>query len=188
MSEPIDYEALAGETPVPSDEELTSIADLAKRQLVIETWLAEQEERLREGKRNLKRVAEELLPTAMKAAGLSEITLEDGSKVTIKDEIYASVTEKNKEWCFTWLRENGHGDIIRNEFKTTFGVGEDELAQSLVDKLGEMSVPFSQKEYVHHRTLPAFIRAELAENEHNEEWEQRFGVHRASVSKIQKPD
>lgn len=182
----VDYEDLANEA-APSDDQLKVIAGLIERQTKIEDWIAEEEERLREAKSNLAKVQNELLPEAMMAAGVTEFTDINGYKVTVKEDLRAGITAANKDWCFTWLRDNGHGDIIRNEFKITYGVGEDTSAQELVDTLKEQEQDFSQKEYIHHRTLPAFVRAELEENPHDSEWEERFGVFRQKVAKIERP-
>lgn len=185
----VNFEELADEQAAqgPTDEELKTIAGLIKRQCEIEDWIDEQSERLREAKNNLNKIQFELLPDAMLAAGCSEYADENGFKVTVKQDVKASMTEKTKPWCFAWLREQGHGDIIRNEFKVTYGVGQDTDAARLVNTLQEQGQDFNQKEYVHSRTLPAFCRAELEENDHGEEWEKNFGIFRFKVAKIDRP-
>ena len=40
-------------------------------------------------------------------------------------------TEANKEAAFNWLRNNGLGDIIKNEISVSFGRNEDNKAASL---------------------------------------------------------
>lgn len=181
----VDYEELSNEGP--SDDQLKVISGLIERQTKIEDWIVEQEERLREAKANLAKVQTELLPNAMKAAGVTEFTDLNGYRVSVKEDLRAGITAANKDWCFQWLRENGHGDIIRNEFKITYGVGEDDHAAELVQALKDQEQDFNQKEYIHHRTLPAFVRAELEENEHDSDWEEKFGVFRQQIAKIERP-
>ncbi len=186
----INYDEIAGDASAsaPSDESLKSISKLAERQVEIENDIAKLGAALSTKKKELEKVACFDLPEAMKAAGLAEFTLESGAKISIKENLRAGITADNLAWCFKWLRDNGHGDIIRNEFKVSFGVGEDESSEGLATHLLEAEIDFNQKEYVHSRTLPAFVRTELEDNEHGEAWEKRFGVFRQKVSKVQRPD
>jgi len=171
----------------PTDEQLKNIAGLIQRQINLEDWIEKEEGRLREAKVNLAKIALETLPDAMLAAGCSEYSDADGFQVKVKKDVKASITEANKEWCFKWLRGSGNGDIIRNEFKVTYGVGKDDDANLLVETLKEQGQDFNQKEYIHSRTLPAWCRAELEENDHGEEWEKKFGIFRYKVAKIVRP-
>ena len=186
-SDAIDYDAIADE-PVPvSDDELKSIADLAGRQIVLEDWIANQELRLKEAKKNLKDIAEEKLPEAMKTAKVKHFELENGFEINLSTDLRASITKANMGWCFGWLEENGHGDLIKNEFKTTFGSGEADNAQALELFLLETEQDFDHRQYVHHSTLPAFCKRELDVHEHGEDWEKRFGIFRQSKTKIVRP-
>lgn len=180
----VDYEQLA---EPPSDEQLGVISGLIKRQIEIEDWITKESARMIEAKANLAKLQNELLPEAMLNAGVSEFADESGFKVTVKSDVKAGITAKNQEWCFGWLRNSGNGDIIRNEFKISYGVGEEDRATQLVDELQQQGQEFNQKQYVHPRTLPAFVRAELEDNDHGEEWETKFGVFRYKVAKIERP-
>ena len=57
--------------------------------------------------------------------GLSHLKLADGSTVDVKPNYSASITIANREKAFNWLRENGLGDIIKNEISVSFGRNED---------------------------------------------------------------
>ena len=60
--------------------------------------------------------------------GLSFLKLQDGSSVEVKTNYSATITQANKEAAFNWLRENGLGDIIKNEISVSFGRNEDNKA------------------------------------------------------------
>jgi len=183
----INYDEIA-DAPVPvSDDELKSIADLAERQIVLEDWIENEEARLKEGKENLAKLANELLPEAMKVAGVREFKLDNGFELELSAEIKASITKKNLEWCHEWLRDGGHGDLIKNEFKVVYGKGEDEFADNLAVHLSDTGRDFNQREFVHPQSLGAFVRVEVASNEHGEEWEEKFGVFRWKQAKITRP-
>lgn len=185
MSE-INYDDIA-EAPVAiADDELKSIAELAERQIILEDWLDAQEERMKEAKKNYAKLVGELLPDAMRQAGVAEFTLANGCKIEVKESTHGSITKANQDWCFNWMNENGSGDLIKNEFKVTFGKGEGESAEQFAERMLEDGIDYSQKEGVNFQTLGAFIRLEV-EREHGQDWEEKFGVFRKRTAKIERP-
>ena len=60
----------------------------------------------------------------MSEMGLSELKLQDGSHLKVSTSYKAHITEANKEAAYNWLRNNGLGDIIKNEISVSFGRGE----------------------------------------------------------------
>ena len=185
----INYDEIA-DTPVAvGDDEIESIAALAERQIILEDWIESANERLKEAKNNLKKLSCEKLPEAMKQAGMLEFTLDNGCKIEVKEGVHGNITKANQPWCYEWLRENNNGDLIKNEFKITFGKGEDEFSDGLVGYLNEADQAFNQKEFIHPQTLGAFVRTEVAnpEVDHDEEWEKKFGVYRSRVTSIDRP-
>lgn len=85
--------------------------------------LKEMLETVEEDKRQLNLryddIRKRLLPEAMQAAGLvgpdgkGAFTHASGAKVHLRAEIYANVAKANEQAFFTWLRENGHGGLIK---------------------------------------------------------------------------
>jgi hypothetical protein len=185
----INYDEIADAPVAVSDDEVSSIASLAERQIILEDWLDAQAVRMKEAKSNLTKICEEKLPEAMKAAGMLKFTLDNGCVIEVKEGVHGNITKANQEWCYSWLRENNNGDLIKNEFKITYGKGEDEFADGLVGYLNDADQDFNQKEFIHPQTLGAFVRTEDAnpEVEHDAEWEKRFGLYRKRVSSIERP-
>jgi len=62
---------------------------------------------------------------------ITKLKLKDGESVEIKKIYGASITPDNQEKAFTWLRNNGLGDIIKNDVTVTFGRGEDNKAAAI---------------------------------------------------------
>lgn len=106
-------------------------------------------------------ILEKALPQVMSIARLKKAHLEDGTTVAIKDDIYASIAQGNTEAAYRWLNDNGHGDIIKNELKTSFGRGEEELAQQAEAALLALGVTPERKRSVHSSTLKAFLKEQL---------------------------
>jgi len=81
------------------------------------------------------KLSESDIPNLMQKAGVKQIKLTDGSSVEIKPYYGARIPASRTEEAFDWLRENQHGDLIKNNVTLTFGRNEDNSAKSLVDEL-----------------------------------------------------
>ena len=73
------------------------------------------ENNLKDLKKEHDRLSGEVIPTMMAEMGLSHLKLTDGSTVDVKPNYSASISIANRDKAFNWLRENGLGDIIKNE-------------------------------------------------------------------------
>jgi len=49
------------------------------------------------------------------------------------------------EEAFSWLRENGHGDLIKNQVTMEFGMKQDNEAKSIVEELKQKRTTSSAK-------------------------------------------
>ncbi len=96
----------------------------------------------------------------MAEQGLSEIKLADGSKVSVKKEFRATVPKDDtkRENALLWLRTNGLGDIIKNNVSVTFGRGEDDKAEQLLNLAAENGFQPQQKSDVAWNTLTALYQ------------------------------
>ena len=94
----------------------------------IQYEIEQEEASLKQKKKNLEHISGEVIPTMLSEMGLSYLKLQDGSSVEVKTNYSATITQANKEAAFNWLRENGLGDIIKNEISVSFGRNEDNKA------------------------------------------------------------
>ena len=62
------------------------------------------------------------------------------------------------ESAFEWLRNNGLGDIIKNEVAVQFGKGEDNKAEQLLSLAEQEGYEPQQKQKVEPMTLKALYR------------------------------
>ena len=106
-----------------------SLSDQVMKLKSLEDELEEKEKELKELKRNIDLVSGEVIPTMMQEMNISTLKLADGSSVEVKPVYGASISVANKEAAYTWLRENGLGDLIKNEITVSFGRNEDNKAQ-----------------------------------------------------------
>jgi len=101
------------------------------------------------------------IPIMMQEMHITKLKLKDGESVEVKPFYSAAIIPEVQEQAFTWLRNNGLGDIIKNDITVTFGRGEDnKAAQYAVLARGQGFEPV-QKVGVHAQTLKAVVRERI---------------------------
>ena len=98
------------------------------------------------------------IPEALAECGLSELKLTDGQKISVQTYYSASIPKDKINDALDWLRDNGHGDLIKNTVSIDYGKGEDNVAADMKQKLHEAGQSFTDKTGVHPQTLKAFAR------------------------------
>ena len=131
----------------------------------VATDIAETQEEISKLKEQLKskedygrKLSEEVLPSLFAAVGLSELKLSDGRKIKVSETYRASIKVENRKAAYTWLRDNGFGDLVKNQVTCSFGRNEDEKASGLISTLSEGGFEPAQREWVEPSTLRAFVR------------------------------
>ena len=127
----------------------------------MEDLVAAKEEELKKLKKDVDIISGEVIPTMMHEMNLSTLKLADGSSVEVKPVYGASIPVSRKEEAFKWLRDNGLGDLIKNEVTVSFGRNEDNKAvQYAVLAQGQGFQPV-QKLKVEPMTLKALVRERI---------------------------
>ena len=119
------------------------------------------EENLKKKKKDLDVISGEVIPTMMSEMGLSQLKLMDGSQIDVKPFYNATITVANRESAFNWLRQNGLGDIIKNEMVVSFGRGEDNKAAEYAELAKSQGLQPAQKLKVEPMTLKALVRQRI---------------------------
>ena len=104
------------------------------------------------------KLSEEVLPSLFSEVGLSELKLADGRKIKVSEYYRAAIKVENRDAAYAWLRNNGFGDLVKNQITCSFGRNEDEKASKLVSDLNERGYESAQREWVEPSTLRAFDR------------------------------
>ena len=142
-------------------DNIQSLADQVERLEKMNRGIEKTEESLKEQKKQKDHVSMEVIPTLMSEMGLAELKLIDGSMVTVKPNYSASITVANREAAFNWLRNNGLGDIIKNEISVSFGRNEDNKAADYASLAKERGFQPTQKLKVEPMTLKALVRERI---------------------------
>jgi len=127
----------------------------------LEDEIANAEESINKLKEQARILSQFEIPAMMQEMHITKLKLKDGESVEVKPFYSASITPENQEKAFEWLRNNGLGDIIKNDITVTFGRGEDnKAAEYAVLARGQGFEPV-QKVGVHAQTLKAVVRERL---------------------------
>ena len=137
---------------------------------------------LKEAEEEARRLSEEVIPTLMQQAGVSSIKLDNGTSVEVSPYYYAKISEDKRAEAFQWLRENDHGDLIKNNVSVSFGKGEDSNAVNLKSELEAKGLVVDQKQDVHWQTLRGFVKEQIEKNKTIPS--ETFGLYIANRTKI----
>ena len=142
-------------------DNIQSLADQVERLETLQKEVENVDKQLKEKKKNLDYISGEVIPTMMAEMGLSHLKLMDGSSVDVKPNYSANITLANREGAFNWLRNNGLGDIIKNEISVSFGRNEDIKAADYAALAQERGYQPTQKLKVEPMTLKALVRERI---------------------------
>ena len=146
---------------ITKTENIRSLADQVERLENLNQEIEKTEKDLKQKKKNLEHLSGEVIPTMMSEMGLSHLKLMDGSSVDVKPNYSANITIANREAAFNWLRNNGLGDIIKNEISVSFGRNEDNKAAGYADFARGQGFQPTQKLKVEPMTLKALVRERI---------------------------
>ena len=155
-----DFEADQQDAMKKTDN-IQSLADQVERLEDIISDIESGEEKIKEWKKKRDHISGDIIPTMMSEMGLAELKLHDGSHLKVSTSYRATITEANKEAAFNWLRENGLGDIIKNEISVSFGRNEDNKAADYAELAKGQGFQPTQKMKVEPMTLKALVRERI---------------------------
>ena len=140
---------------------INKLADKIKELQAQQEQLQIQEDAVKQKKKDIEYLSGEVIPTMLSEMGLSFLKLQDGSSVEVKTNYSATITQAKKAEAFNWLRENGLGDIIKNEISVSFGRNEDNKAADYAELAKSRGLDPMQKLKVEPMTLKALVRERM---------------------------
>ena len=159
-----------------------NLSDLVLQLQKLEDEVKDDEERLKDKKQKIDKLSGIAIPEIMESMKLKTMKLSDGSGIEIREMYSATIPVANREGAFNWLRNNGLGDLIKNEITVSFGRNEDNKASEYADLARGRGYQPSQKLKVEPMTLKALFR-ERSEN--NQELPaEHFNLFKGNRTKI----
>jgi len=163
------------------DSSLKALADKCKILEFTEEEIVQLEDQLKEKKEAARKLSEEDIPQFLAEKGLSSITLDNGTEVKITEEVRPGVKVANRPYVYSWLRDNGYGDLIKSNVSVSFGMGEDSQAMKLKAAIQDLGMVGSEKEDVHYQTMKAFV---TEQHKKGVSLPDEFGVYVANKTKL----
>ena len=164
-----------------TDTSLKALAEKCKSLENVEGIIERTEEALKKYKEQARILSEEDIPQFLAEKGLQSVTLDNGTEVKVFEDIKPGVLVKNREYVYGWLRDQGHGDLIKNNVAVTFGMGEDAEAAKLKTAIQDLGMACTVKEDVHYQTMKAFVSEQ---HKKGVSLPDEFGVHVANKTKL----
>ena len=141
--------------------EAKELSDQVIKLRSLEDEIVEEEKKIKELKRKSELLSGEVIPTMMQEMNISTLKLADGSAVEVKPIYGASIPKAKQEEAFKWLRDNGLGDLIKNQIIVAFGRNEDNKAMAYATLAQGQGYEPVQKLKVEPMTLKALVRERL---------------------------
>ncbi|MHA2122784.1 MAG: gp33 family protein [Promethearchaeota archaeon] len=128
--------------------------------LDIEKQIETSEEHTKNLKTIYDKISSEIIPNVLAEQGLKSLKLADGTVLEVNKKYSCTIPKDpaKKEAAYKWLREQGLGDLIKNEVAVTFGRGEDNKADELLSLAASKGFEPQQKSKVEPMTLKALYR------------------------------
>lgn len=128
------------------------------------TLLANKEERVAELTNELKQLEKEVrglsreeIPDFLLSRGLRDLTLEDGTRVEVKEKVSVRLPKDpvKKNIVLKWLIEQGGGNLIDQKLTV------DDPEQDIIDYCKKQGIPFNQDRNVHFARFKSFVSSKL---------------------------
>jgi hypothetical protein len=169
----------------PDDDKLRQVRDLAQQMLVAARKVELAQDALERAEEEYRILEERDLPKHLQSLGLKGLPLDNGVEIMLKDFVSSSLDKDMLQTALLWLNENGLGDLIKNNVTVSFGRGEDEKADALVETLSKEGFTLEQKKSVHSQSLNAAIREHLEQGKKVDT--PAIRVFQGTVAKIKLP-
>lgn len=143
-------------------EELTRLVEAMEE---AQKHVNECEDDLKRAQKALRDLAEFKIPELMDELGVMSLTLTNGIKVDIKEDLRISIPKDRKAEAINWLISNGHGGLVKNKVLVEFGVGEEETAKDLAEVLTDQYENVQCDSDVNTNSVKSLLKTLLEEGE-----------------------
>jgi hypothetical protein len=160
-----DIDFLEDAIPAASDADLATCTKLANDMVTLEGEADALEELAKEKRKEALHIAQVKLPDVMAQIGLTFFGFGEDKKIELNTFHSVSITDESK--AMAWLRDNGHGGLIKTTVTLEFPRNTDNLRGVVVSQLQEMPEwlasegSLEEKTGVHASTLKSWAKEVL---------------------------
>ncbi len=166
-------------------KQLSDVGEAVNELENVRSKIADHEQEIKNLKGREEQLENEIIPSFFDT-GIKQLTLQDGSKITVKDKTRAYIRDDNEEFCYNWLREQGLDDVIKNKVITTFGKGQDSDAEELFSRLQDQGLYPENKKDVAWNTLAKLCEEQMEKGTMTSDVQEKFGVTIVKSVKIER--
>ena len=166
-------------------KQLSDVGEAVNELENVRSKIADHEQEIKNLKGREEQLENEIIPSFFDT-GIKQLTLQDGSKITVKDKTRAYIRDDNEEFCFNWLRDQGLDDVIKNKVITTFGKGQDSDANELFSRLQDQGLYPENKKDVAWNTLAKLCEEQMEKGTMTSDVQEKFGVTIVKSVKIER--
>lgn len=141
---------------------LDDLTGLARALIDADAKVTRIESELKEAVEHARRLREDTIPCVMQELELDQISLSNGMTMTLKEEVYASISKDNAPAAFEWLTQHDYDGIIKTAVMIEWGKGELKKAIKFFQRTLKKYPNAVLDRNVHPQTLKAFLRERLA--------------------------
>ena len=154
----IDFEQDKNELIENTD--INSLAIHVDKLTELQKAIKHTEKQIEDLKEQYEKISSEVIPNILAEQGLSSLKLADGTVLEVKTKYRCTLPKDldKREKAYQWLREQGLDDIIKNNVIITFGRGEDNKAQQMLDLAASKGYEPHQKSDVAWNVLTALYK------------------------------
>lgn len=136
--------------PIAFDEVMAMVSRLEK----VEEKIEKAEAALKQLQEVRDDLAKNVIPMYLDQHGVTDLTLADGKRLSIKEDLFARLPEDPfvREEALSWLTDHGGGAKIVDE------VSIDSPQEELLETLNAKGVPYNRRKTVNGNSLQAFFR------------------------------
>jgi len=146
-----------------TDAEVAEIADLAQRQKDLDKEIDKMQKSLDDVKERRRKIAEEDLPAALDQAGVSDVTLSDGSRIAVKSDLKVNIPKSKKEAAAEWLVAQGASALVKEDVHIPFNKGQERDVEQLTTELEQNGYTYNVQPEMHSGSVKKFLKEHMEE-------------------------
>jgi hypothetical protein len=137
------------------ESDLQELAPKIRALQTVRKKIKDLEEELKAVKDIEKRLSGEEIPQFLSKFALSKLTLEDGSSLEVKEEIYVSLPKTDlikRKKVMNWIIQHGGEGLVKDK------VTIEDPGDTVLIALNNLECPYERKKDIHSQTLKAFFK------------------------------
>jgi len=146
-----------------SGDKYDHLHDQCKNLETVNKEIEDLEKIVSEKKEYRMKLRDDVIPNLMEELNIKTWEFTDGTQIGLSPFYSAKLSLERKQECLDWLRDNGHGGLIKNFITVDLGMKKDEVAQKVLDYLKSLNISSEVKQDVHAQTLKAWFKTEVEE-------------------------